>query len=93
VLEDWIDEMETELPPLRNFILPSGGEPSSRLHIARSVCRRLERSLVFLLEAEELEAGTYSYVNRLSDFLFVLARLVAKRTGNSEVVYQKPKQK
>lgn len=69
-MEKDIDVMDKELPPLRNFILPSGCESSSRLHLARAICRRCERSLVALGKYIKL----VPYLNRLSDYMFVLAR-------------------
>ena len=89
-LEQWIDAYEAELPVLRNFILPSGGKCASTLHVARAVCRRLERSMQPLVddaESHALEPLVFAYVNRLSDFLFVCARYAAMREGNKETVY------
>lgn len=88
-LEAWIDTMDAELPPLRNFILPSGGAAASQLHVARTVCRRAERSVVPLARAGSCPADVAIYLNRLSDALFVAARFAALRQGRSEVVYRK----
>ncbi len=85
LLEDWIDAADSELEPLRSFILPGGGAAGARLHHARTVCRRAERRVVALLE--ELEDGAtvpLVYLNRLSDLLFTLARLVNTREGHPE---------
>jgi cob(I)alamin adenosyltransferase len=83
-LEGWIDAMEGELPPLKNFILP-GGEPlGASLHLSRTVCRRAERRVVTLAHNEELEPDIIIYLNRLSDFLFVAARLANRRRGADE---------
>ena len=84
-LETLIDEFETELPPLRQFILAGGGYAGSLLHVARTVCRRAERRVVGLSDAIEVHPGVIEYLNRLSDFLFVLARLVNHREGKQEV--------
>jgi cob(I)alamin adenosyltransferase len=81
-LEAWIDEAEAELPPLRRFILPGGSHAGASLHVARTICRRAERHMV---ELEGLEPVLIAYVNRLSDLLFVLARLVNVRAGVPDV--------
>ncbi|MDE7338677.1 MAG: cob(I)yrinic acid a,c-diamide adenosyltransferase [Bacteroidales bacterium] len=77
-LERWIDELDATLPPLDHFILPGGTPASCHAHIARTVCRRAERALVGLVERMNVEATracmAQRYINRLSDFLFVLAR-------------------
>jgi len=73
-LETIIEEMNKELPPLKDFILPGGDEFSARLHIARSVCRRVERKIVKLIEEENGRNIWIKYLNRLSDYFFVLAR-------------------
>jgi len=83
-LEDWIDRLETELPHLRRFILPRGNTAGAMLHYARTVCRRAERSIVGL-GAESVEARVLAYVNRLSDLLFVIARVVNHRAAEPEV--------
>lgn len=81
-LENWIDTLEEELPPLRRFILPGGSETGATLHVARTVCRRAERAMVAL---GGLEAELLVYVNRLSDLLFVMARVANHRQGQPEV--------
>ncbi|MFH0764796.1 MAG: cob(I)yrinic acid a,c-diamide adenosyltransferase [Calditrichota bacterium] len=73
-LEKAIDLMETELPPQKSFILPGGSEISARLHLARTGCRRAERSVVRLADQETVNPCIIIYLNRLSDLLFVLAR-------------------
>jgi cob(I)alamin adenosyltransferase len=83
-LEDWIDQYEAELPPLRRFILPGGNRAGALLHLSRTVCRRAERSIV-ALGTDSVEARVLAYVNRLSDLLFVLARAVNHRAGQPEV--------
>ena len=84
-LEDSIDAFDEELDPLENFILPSGSEPGARLHRARAVCRRAERRAVAFAEAEAgVNDRAIVYLNRLSDLLFTLARLVNKREGVRE---------
>ena len=84
LLEQWIDRLEAELPPLRRFILPGGSTAGATLHLARTICRRAERRIV-LLGADEVPADLLAYVNRLSDFLFVAARAVNHRAGAPEL--------
>ncbi|KAJ2746896.1 hypothetical protein GGI20_000975 [Coemansia sp. BCRC 34301] len=84
-LEQWIDELSEGLPVHRSFILPSGGLAASTLHVARTVCRRAERSLVPL--KDDIDKETMVFVNRLSDFLFVAARWVAMVQGVTEKIY------
>jgi cob(I)alamin adenosyltransferase len=81
-LEDLIDRLESELPPLRRFILAGGTPAGAALHVARTVCRRAERRIVALTPAAD--AVLIRYINRLSDLLFVLARVVNHRAGVSE---------
>jgi cob(I)alamin adenosyltransferase len=83
-LEQWIDQLETELEPLRNFILPGGAPAAALLHLGRTVCRRAERGVLTLGEAEPVDSLLIRYLNRLSDFLFVLARAVNRRAGVDE---------
>jgi cob(I)alamin adenosyltransferase len=79
-LEHWIDEAETELPALRRFVLPGGTQAAAALHLARTVCRRAERHIV-ALGPEAVDPELVAFVNRLSDLLFVLARLANARAG------------
>lgn len=80
-LENWIDKFLEELDPLKEFILPSGNVGGSYLHFARTVSRRAERKVVKLMEQEEIGDNVLIYLNRLSDLLFVMARIENKR-GN-----------
>jgi len=84
-LEETIDRFETELPPLRQFILAGGSPAGAMLHVARTVCRRAERGVVALADNTEIDPLTIEYLNRLSDFLFVMARLVNQRQGQQEI--------
>jgi len=86
-LENAIDSFETELPPLRQFILAGGGHGGALLHVARTVCRRAERRVVSLSEKVEVHPNVIVYLNRLSDFLFVIARLVNHREGKQEILW------
>ena len=83
-LEDWMDGFDDELEPLQSFILPGGSTPGAKLHHARSVCRRAERRAVALAADEPVNDASVAYLNRLSDALFVLARVVNKREGVRE---------
>lgn len=76
-LERACDEYKTSLPPLRSFLLPSGTEAVARLHLARAICRRAERRAVALAETAQVNSAALAYLNRLSDFLFILARATA----------------
>lgn len=87
-LEKEIDKWEEKLPELKNFILPGGSELSSFIHIARSVCRRAERECVALAQIEKINPFVLSYLNRLSDWLFVLARYENVTKGFSEIKYE-----
>jgi cob(I)alamin adenosyltransferase len=86
-LENAIDGFETELPPLRQFILAGGGSGGALLHVARTVCRRAERRVVRLSESVEVNPTVIEYLNRLSDFLFVMARVINRREGKEEIVW------
>lgn len=91
-LEAWIDELEATLDPLRQFILPGGSPAAASIHLARTVCRRAERMVVRLARhpGESVPAEVIVYLNRLSDFLFVLARAVNKRAGVADVPWTGP---
>ena len=87
-LENEIDRFDTELPPLRNFILPGGSTGGAAIHLARTVSRRAERCVVSLAEAEPVNPEVLIYLNRLSDLLFVIARLVNHRLGEPEPLWE-----
>jgi cob(I)alamin adenosyltransferase len=86
-LEQAIDDGEEELEPLTAFILPGGTAKASALHVARTVCRRAERSIIRLQRTDEVPQVVIVYLNRLSDLLFVLARVANKRAGAGEVTW------
>src|SRR5450432_4141709 len=88
-LEMQIDAAETELPPLKNFILPGGTESAARLHLARTICRRAERLLVDFSGNRPVPQIVLTYMNRLSDWLFVYARLSNHREGVPDVLWNK----
>jgi cob(I)alamin adenosyltransferase len=88
-LEMEIDSAESELEPLRNFILPGGAELGARLHLARTVCRRAERVLVDFSMDRPVSGTILTYMNRLSDWLFVMARLANKRAGVDDILWEK----
>ncbi len=90
LLEHEIDSMDAELPPLRNFILPGGHPTVSHCHVCRTVCRRAERLVVALSEAgEPVEEVVLQYLNRLSDYFFMLSRKLAQDLAAEEVVWNK----
>ncbi len=84
-LEKAIDEMDSELPKLKQFILPGGDLASAQCHVARTVCRRAERRIIEFNDSEEVQPEMMKYINRLSDFLFVLARKLADNRGVGDV--------
>ena len=87
-METEIYKLNNNLPDLDNFILPGGCKESSFVHIARTVCRRSERSLIEASESEKIEKSCLIYINRLSDFLFVLARRVNLDSTNKELLWK-----
>jgi len=86
-LEADLDNLNENLPPLKDFILPGGSEAAARCHLARTICRRAERRVVTLARDEAVNEFTIRYLNRLSDFLFVAARVLARADGSSEVLW------
>lgn len=86
-LEQAIDDGEAELEPLKAFIMPGGTPKAAALHVARTVCRRAERAVVRLRNDEEVPPIVVVYLNRLSDLLFVLARVANRRAGAGEVTW------
>ncbi len=86
-LEQHLDRYNDDLPPLKDFILPAGGEAAARCHLARTIVRRAEREAVALARVEVVRGEAVRYLNRLSDLLFVLARVLARAGGHGEVLW------
>ncbi|WP_119717401.1 cob(I)yrinic acid a,c-diamide adenosyltransferase [Cognatilysobacter tabacisoli] len=87
-LEQQLDHYNDALPPLKDFILPGGGEAAARCHVARTVVRRAERETVTLSHHDSVRPEAIRYLNRLSDLLFVLARVLARASGHGEILWQ-----
>ena len=87
-LEKRIDEINAQLPPLKAFIIPGGSRTSSHVHVARTICRRAERLCVRLNEEKPTDNTILQYINRLSDYLFVLSRLILKQKGRKESYWE-----
>lgn len=88
-LEQVLQELNAELPPLKEFILPGGSRPAALAHVARTVCRRAERRLVALKRQETVSDNALRYLNRLSDLLFVMARSLNRAAGTVDVLWQR----
>lgn len=88
-LESQLDSFNDALPPLKDFILPGGGPASAACHVARTVCRRAERRAWSLARIETVSPETLKYLNRLSDLLFVLARVLARHENGTEVIWDR----
>lgn len=88
-LETAIDLYNEELPPLKEFILPGGSRAAAVCHLARAVCRRTERAVLGLAAEAPVNAHTLNFLNRLSDLLFVAARILARDSGAGEVMWQR----
>ena len=92
-LETMLDAFNENLPPLRDFILPGGGVAAAHCHLARTICRRAEREVVTLSHHDAVRGEAVRYLNRLSDLLFVLARVLARESGHGEVLWQHERRK
>ena len=90
-VEEWIDALDATLPPLSNFVIPSGGLSCTHLNLARAVCRRAERAIVPLVRAQQVDAEVGRYLNRLADFLFAASRAAALRENKTEILWKKKK--
>ena len=89
-LEGALNEFNAQLPPLKEFILPGGGRAAADCHMARAICRRAERRVVSLARTEQTSEHVQVYLNRLSDLLFVLCRILARDEGGIEVLWRNP---
>lgn len=87
-MEHLIDDLETHLEPLKQFVLPGGSKAAAFLHLARTVCRRAERELVSLAHTEEIRQESLTYLNRLSDLLFVMAREVNRVENKKDILWE-----
>ncbi len=87
-LEQQLDSLNTELPPLEEFILPGGNRAAAQAHLCRCVCRRAERRVVELAGADSVNPQSAAYLNRLSDLLFVCARTLSRLNGGTEILWQ-----
>ena len=87
-LESILDELNDELEPLKEFILPGGSKAASYCHLARTVCRRAERTMISLSRVETVTPESLKYINRLSDLLFVMCRVVNKQAGFDDVLWK-----
>ena len=88
-LEHWIDQLNGNLPHLKEFILPGGNRAASTCHLARAVCRRAERRLLSLAKSEAVSEHALTYLNRLSDLLFVCSRHLARADGKEEILWNR----
>lgn len=88
-LDQWLADYNATLPPLKEFILPGGARTAALAHVCRTVCRRAERSIVALGRIEALHETPRRYVNRLSDMLFVLARVLNRAAGGADVLWER----
>ena len=88
-IEKEIDEVDAALPPLKAFVLPSGCRAAAVAHVCRTVCRRAERRILSLRDTREVDEQVMLYINRLSDYLFVLARKLNVQAGNSEIFWKR----
>nr|WP_217345961.1 cob(I)yrinic acid a,c-diamide adenosyltransferase [Noviherbaspirillum sp. L7-7A]MBV0880319.1 cob(I)yrinic acid a,c-diamide adenosyltransferase [Noviherbaspirillum sp. L7-7A] len=88
-LDDMLARYNADLPPLADFILPAGSRAASQAHVCRTVCRRAERAIVALGRAETLNDHPRQYMNRLSDLMFVLARVLNRHAGGGDVLWEK----
>ena len=87
-LEQWLDQLNANLSPLEDFVLPAGGPATAACHLARTVCRRAERRMVALARTDRVNEHSLAFINRLSDLLFVMARVLVRHERGKEIVWQ-----
>jgi cob(I)alamin adenosyltransferase len=92
-LDALLAKYNADLPPLKDFILPGGSRAASMAHVCRTVCRRAERAIVSVGKAEEINEAPRQYMNRLSDLLFVLSRVLNRFGGGSDILWEKERQR
>ena len=92
-LDGWLAKYNADLPALKEFILPAGARAAAQAHVCRTVCRRAERAVVALGATEAVHEAPRQYLNRLSDLLFVLARVLNRHAGGSDVLWQKERKR
>ena len=92
-LEQGLDTLNEDLPALKEFILPGGGMAAAQCHLARTICRRAERAVITLSRSDTVRGEAVHYLNRLSDLLFVIARVLARASGHGEVLWQHERRK
>jgi cob(I)alamin adenosyltransferase len=92
-LDTLLATYNADLPPLQEFILPAGSRAASQAHVCRTVCRRAERTVVTLGQTETINDGIRQYLNRLSDLLFVLTRVLNRFAGGGDVLWEKDRQR
>ena len=90
-VENFINDLNETLSPLKDFVLPGGNSHSAHCHLARAICRRAERELCKLADEKEINQESFKYLNRLSDALFVIARTLAKQDNGEEIIWKHPK--
>jgi cob(I)alamin adenosyltransferase len=88
-IENKIDKLDSQLDPLKNFILPGGSRGAAFCHLARTICRRAERTLISLNKTESIDSHIIVFINRLSDYLFVLARFINKEQNITDIIWNK----
>lgn len=91
LLEAWTEQYNAQLTPLKEFILPGGTRPAALAHLSRTICRRAERLIVHLGHNEAVSDPARQYLNRLSDFLFVIGRTLNHAGGNGDILWQSPR--